>query len=125
MIDHVSIPVADLDRASAFYEPVLACIGLQKLVVREATVGFGKRYPEFWLNARPDLAKGPRDSGHHICLRAGSVAAVDDFHRAALAAGAGNDGAPGPRPEYSDSYYAAFIRDADGHQIEVVTFTSA
>jgi catechol 2,3-dioxygenase-like lactoylglutathione lyase family enzyme len=64
------------------------------------------------------------DCGGHLCLRAPTHDQVDAFHRTALALGATDDGAPGLRPEYSDAYYAAFIRDADGHRIEVVTFLS-
>jgi catechol 2,3-dioxygenase-like lactoylglutathione lyase family enzyme len=120
MIDHASIGVRDL-AAAAFYEPVLATIGLTRLVVRATTVGFGKTYPEFWLNARPSMAPGA-DNGGHLCLRARSREQVDTFHETALALGAKDDGAPGPRPEYTASYYAAFIRDADGNRIEVVTF---
>jgi catechol 2,3-dioxygenase-like lactoylglutathione lyase family enzyme len=125
MIDHASIGVRDLAAAAAVYEQVLATIGLEKLVVRETTVGFGKRYPEFWLNARPAMSRVTDDAGSHLCLRAGTRDQVDAFHRIALAAGASDDGAPGPRPEYSDAYYAAFIRDVDGHRIEVVTFLPA
>ena len=122
MIDHVSIEVADLARAASFYERVLGEIGLAKLVEREGTVGFGKRYPEFWLNLRAGREETPRSSGLHICLRARSTEAVDAFHAAALDAGADDDGCSGPRPEYSPTYYAAFIRDLDGNRIEVVTF---
>ena len=106
MIDHASIGVRDLAAAAAFYETVLATIGLAKLVVREATVGFGKSYPELWLNARPGMTPLADDSGSHLCLRARSREQVDAFHRAALAAGATDEGAPGLRPEYSDAYYA-------------------
>lgn len=122
MIDHVSIAVSDLDLATDFYETVLAEIGLEKLVVREGTVGFGKRYPEFWLNARPGVASQDADSGQHVCLRARTKERIDAFHRAALAGGADSDGAPGLRHEYSDNYYAAFIRDRDGNRVEAVTF---
>jgi catechol 2,3-dioxygenase-like lactoylglutathione lyase family enzyme len=125
MIDHVSLGVRDLAVAAPFYEQVLSTIGLQKLVVRETTVGFGKSYPEFWLNARPGMVSAAKDSGSHLCLRARSQAQVDDFYQLALALGAESDGAPGLRPEYSERYYAAFIRDADGHRIEAVTFLAA
>lgn len=125
MIDHVSIEVADLARASAFYEKVLSEIGLTKLVEREATVGFGKRYPEFWLNLRTGKEPTPPTSGMHVCLRAPSTEAVDAFHAAALAAGAAEDGRPDPRPQYSPIYYAAFVRDLDGNRIEAVTFVEA
>ena len=125
MIDHVSISVGDLAASTAFYEPVLAAIGLAKLVEREGTVGFGKRYPEFWLNARPGMAPVADGSGDHVCLRARTPEHVDAFYRAAVAAGAGDDGGPGMRPEYSETYYAAFVRDPDGHRIEVVTFVES
>jgi catechol 2,3-dioxygenase-like lactoylglutathione lyase family enzyme len=120
MIDHVSIGVRDLQRARRFYAAVLAAIGLTELRTWPAAVGFGKKYPEFWINHRPALA--PADTGVHVCLRAPSPQAVDAFHAAALAEGGGSDGAPGPRPEYSDGYYAAFVTDPDGNRIEAVTF---
>jgi catechol 2,3-dioxygenase-like lactoylglutathione lyase family enzyme len=120
MIDHISIGVRDLERARRFYAAVLAAIGLAQLRDWPAAVGFGKKYPEFWINHRPALA--PADTGVHVCLRAPSPQAVDAFHAAALAAGATSDGAPGARPEYSPNYYAAFIVDPDGNRIEAVTF---
>src|SRR5665647_997322 len=126
MIDHVSIAVRDLKAAGHFYEPLLASLGLTKL--REwpdAAIGFGKKYPEFWINRRTDMAKVADDSGVHFCLRAPSAEAVDAFHAAALAGGGTSDGAPGLRPEYHDNYYAAFIRDPDGNRIEAVTFVAA
>lgn len=122
MIDHVSIAVSDLVRSAAFYEAVLAPLGFSKLVAREKTVGFGKRYPEFWINLRAGRREESEGSGLHICLRARDTDAVAAFHEAALAHGGSSNGAPGPRPEYSDTYHAAFIRDPDGTCIEVVTF---
>jgi catechol 2,3-dioxygenase-like lactoylglutathione lyase family enzyme len=122
VIDHVSIAVSDLAAGTAFYEPVLAAIGYEKLVVRPDTVGFGRKYAEFWLNHRPGMTALAAESGAHVALRAPSAEAVEAFHRAALAAGAVDDGAPGPRPQYSNGYYAAFIRDPDGNRIEAVTF---
>jgi catechol 2,3-dioxygenase-like lactoylglutathione lyase family enzyme len=122
MIDHVSIAVRDLERATRFYEAVLRAIGYVKLEARASTVGFGKRYAEFWLNKRADMVPAATDSGLHVCLRAPSIVAVDTFHAAALAAGASSDGAPGPRPHFGDGYYAAFIRDPDGNRVEAVTF---
>jgi catechol 2,3-dioxygenase-like lactoylglutathione lyase family enzyme len=124
MIDHVSIGVADLDRAAGFYEPVLAALGLARLVSRPATIGFGKSYPEFWLNLRADMAKISHESGTHICLRARTTGDVDAFHAAALAAGGVSDGAPGLRPHDRVRYYAAFVIDPDGNRIEAVTFPS-
>jgi catechol 2,3-dioxygenase-like lactoylglutathione lyase family enzyme len=122
MIDHISLGVADLERAARFYEPVLAALGLSRLVTRPGTVGFGKSYPEFWINLRARMAKVPPESGTHICLRARSTREVDAFHAAALAAGGASDGAPGLRPHDRLKYYAAFVLDPDGNRVEAVTF---
>ena len=123
MIDHTSIAVRDLKNGEAFYAALLAPLGMAKL--REwpdAAIGFGKKYPEFWINRRAGMDHVADDSGVHICLRAPSAEAVDAFHAAALKAGGTSDGAPGVRPEYHQTYYAAFIRDPDGNRIEAVTF---
>jgi len=123
MIDHTSIAVRDLKKGEAFYTALLAPLGMAKL--REwpdAAIGFGKKYPEFWINRRAAMDRVADDSGAHICLRAPSAEAVDAFHAAALAAGGTSDGGPGVRPEYHQTYYAAFIRDPDGNRIEAVTF---
>ena len=123
MIDHVSVAVRDLGKAEPFYAALLAPLGMRKL--REwpnAALGFGKKYPEFWINRRAAMARVADDSGVHICLRATDTRAVEDFHAAALNAGGTSDGAPGLRTEYHSSYYAAFVRDPDGNRIEAVTF---
>jgi len=122
MIDHVSVGVADLDRAARFYEATLATLGFSRLVKRPATIGFGKTYPEFWINLRADMARVPHQSGTHICMRARTTAEVDAFHAAALTAGGASDGAPGLRPHDRVKYYAAFVIDPDGNRIEAVTF---
>jgi catechol 2,3-dioxygenase-like lactoylglutathione lyase family enzyme len=122
MIDHISIPVRDLKASARFYEALLAPLGMKRVVDRPKTVGFGKTYPEFWLNERAKLEPLPADLGAHIALRAPTIEAVDAFHAAALAAGAHSDGTPGMRHEYSPHYYAAFVRDWDGNRVEAVTF---
>ena len=122
MIDHVSVGVSDLERAARFYEAALAALGLSRLVTRPATIGFGKKYPEFWINLRADMAKVAPESGVHICLRARATADVDAFRTAALHAGGRSDGAPGLRPHDRVRYYAAFVIDPDGNRIEAVTF---
>ena len=125
MIDHVSIAVRDLDAAARFYEAVLGALGFLKLDDRPVTVGFGKRYSEFWINLRPEAPAVAVDCGAHVCLRATSTGAVDAFYAAALAAGGVSDGAPGLRPhDGKGGYYAAFIRDPDGNRIEAVTFVA-
>jgi catechol 2,3-dioxygenase-like lactoylglutathione lyase family enzyme len=125
MIDHVSIATRDLDRAARFYQAVLGAIGYEKLVVRPRTIGFGKTYPEFWLNLRATMAPIAADSGGHVALRVRTTELVDAFHAAALAAGGMSDGVPGLRPQHGEGYYAAFIRDPDGNRIEAVTFLKA
>jgi catechol 2,3-dioxygenase-like lactoylglutathione lyase family enzyme len=125
MIDHVSVGVSDLERSAAFYQAVLAPLGFSRLVRRPGTVGFGKSYPEFWINLRPAMPSVPEQSGCHICLRTRSSAEVDEFHAAALRAGGSSDGAPGLRPHDRVRYYAAFVRDPDGNRIEAVTFPQA
>jgi catechol 2,3-dioxygenase-like lactoylglutathione lyase family enzyme len=122
MIDHVSVGVADLERAARFYEAALAALGLTRLVTRPATVGFGKAYPEFWINLRGGMGKVQHESGTHICLRAKTTAEVDAFHAAALSNGGISDGPPGLRPHDRVKYYAAFVLDPDGNRIEAVTF---
>lgn len=125
MIDHVSVGVRDLERAARFYEPTLAALGLNRLVTRPATIGFGKAYPEFWINLRATMSHVAHESGTHICLRAKTTTEVDAFHAAALASGGLSDGPPGLRPHDRVRYYAAFVLDPDGNRIEAVTFPSA
>lgn len=127
MIDHVSIGVRDLGRSTTLYSAALAPLGHAPMIVRETTVGFGKKYPELWLNHRPGLSGAAErvDSGMHLCLRARDVQTVQAFYAAALGAGFTSDGPPGLRPEYHAQYYAAFVRDPDGNLMEVVTFVAA
>jgi catechol 2,3-dioxygenase-like lactoylglutathione lyase family enzyme len=122
MIDHVSVGVGDLERAARFYEATLAALGLTRVVTRPATIGFGKAYPEFWINLRAGMTAVAPESGVHICLRAKTTGEVDAFHAAALAAGGCSDGVPGLRPHDRVRYYAAFVIDPDGNRIETVTF---
>jgi catechol 2,3-dioxygenase-like lactoylglutathione lyase family enzyme len=124
MIDHISVGVSDLDRSAKFYEATLAALGLTRVVTRPRTVGFGKSYPEFWINLREGMPRVAPESGVHICLRARTTAEIDAFHAAALSAGGASDGAPGLRPHDRVRYYAAFVLDPDGNRIEAVTFPS-
>ncbi|MEZ5844553.1 MAG: VOC family protein [Hyphomicrobiaceae bacterium] len=121
MIDHVSIGVRDLAASSAFYAKVLAPLGYSCLVTEPARAGFGTRYPELWLNARPDMAAVPDDTGCHVCLRARTLEAIDAFHGIAVAEGGRDDGPPAVRKATMVSYYAAFVRDPDGNRLEAMT----
>ncbi len=125
MIDHVSIEVRNLAKSKTFYQAVLATLGYRLLDEKDATVGYGKKYPDFWLNERPDMGRVPPSSGYHICLRAPSREAVEAFHRTALENRGEDNGTPGFRPEYADTYFAAFVRDPDGNKVEVVYFAPA
>jgi catechol 2,3-dioxygenase-like lactoylglutathione lyase family enzyme len=122
MIDHVSIPVSDLARSGAFYDRVLGNLGLARMVERGGTIGYGKRYPEFWLNLRETIPPVVDDCGMHVCLRAPGIDAVEAFFASAIDYGGTGDGDPGLRPDYGPTYYAAFVRDPDGNRIEAVTF---
>ena len=103
-----------------------SCARIQSLCkvrdLPDAAIGFGKKYPEFWINKRDAMRRVAEDSGVHICLRAPDVPSVNAFHAAALKAGGASDGDPGVRMHYDEGYYAAFIRDPDGNRIEAVRF---
>jgi catechol 2,3-dioxygenase-like lactoylglutathione lyase family enzyme len=123
VIDHVSVAVSDLGKSAAFYEAVLGALGLAKLVDRSpATIGFGRKYPEFWLNAREGLVPQLKSTGAHICLRAPGEDAVHAFFNTALAHGGTSAGEPGPRQAAFTTYFGAFIFDLDGNKIEAVYF---
>ena len=124
MIDHVSVGVSDLERAARSSRIDAGAAGLSRLVTRLATIGFGKSYPEFWINLRAEMA--PRATRQRCPYLSSdeSTGEVDAFHAAALSAGGSSDGAPGLRPHDRVRYYAAFIIDPDGNRIEAVTFPS-
>ncbi|WP_225029200.1 VOC family protein [Xinfangfangia pollutisoli] len=130
MIDHMGISPAEIGRARAFYDAALAPLGLA--VVMEVTaeqtggyhgIGYGAgRKPVFWLSSdsRRSLPEGPRGAGLHVALEAPSRAAVDAFYAAAMAQGGRDNGAPGIRAHYHPNYYAAFVIDPDGVNLEAV-----
>jgi catechol 2,3-dioxygenase-like lactoylglutathione lyase family enzyme len=115
-IDHVKLPVSDLDASRAFYAAALAPLGYRLVFEDESVVAFlvGGDEEPFAL-ARRDAPSVPT----HVAFTASSTAEVDAFHAAAVAAGGGDNGAPGERP-YGRYYYAAFVLDPDGHNIEAV-----
>jgi catechol 2,3-dioxygenase-like lactoylglutathione lyase family enzyme len=123
MFDHIGFPVADFARSRAFYVAALAPLGFAPVmdVTKEQTggyqgTGFGPPgRPQLWIGSG-----GVRGGSTHVAFEAKSRAAVDAFHRAALAAGGRDNGAPGLRPHYHAHYYGAFVLDLDGHNIEAV-----
>jgi catechol 2,3-dioxygenase-like lactoylglutathione lyase family enzyme len=122
MIDHVSIAVSDLEKSTAFYQGVLGALGFEKLVERGRSIGFGKKYPEFWLNYRSNFSPISKGTGNHICLRAPLKEAVTRFYNLALSFGGQGDGEPGDREGAMTTYFGAFIRDPDGNKVEAVFF---
>jgi len=120
MFDHISLGVRDLQRARRFYDAALAPLGLAALSVGDDSLGYGRDAVGLWLlrTASP-IPADPR-SGLHVCFPAPSRAAVDAFHRAGLAAGGGDNGAPGLRADYGPTYYAAYVVDPDGYRLEAL-----
>ncbi|MBZ9937153.1 VOC family protein [Mesorhizobium sp. BR1-1-16] len=118
-IDHFGFQVSDFSRLLAFYEPVLAALGITKVMDIPAEAGF--KGAGFGAGGKPDfwIWEGGRTAPHlHVAFSAPHRAAVDAFYAAALAAGARDNGAPGIRAHYHPNYYAAFVLDPDGHNIE-------
>jgi catechol 2,3-dioxygenase-like lactoylglutathione lyase family enzyme len=124
MIDHLSLGVRDLAHSRAFYDAILTPLGYRRGFDHADVAGYGlpEKHPlgeqalPFWIGAE---AEGPALNGH-VCFSAPDRAAVDAFYNAALAAGARDNGAPGLRPQYHASYYAAFVIDPNGHRLEAV-----
>jgi catechol 2,3-dioxygenase-like lactoylglutathione lyase family enzyme len=127
MIDHVGFSVSDYARAKAFYEQALAPLGYALIMESTAqetgqpAAGFGSDgKPDFWIGHEGKLEKPL-----HVAIVAKGRRAVDAFYQAALAAGGKDNGPPGLRPHYQPNYYAAFVLDPDGHNIEAVCHSPA
>jgi catechol 2,3-dioxygenase-like lactoylglutathione lyase family enzyme len=116
VLDHVGIRVSDFEQSKRFFAEALSPLGYELLMEPSVSAaGFGRQgKPDFWI--------GQGDPGQpvHIAFAASDRASVDAFHEEALAAGGRNNGGPGLRPEYHPSYYAAFVFDPDGNNIEAV-----
>jgi catechol 2,3-dioxygenase-like lactoylglutathione lyase family enzyme len=122
MIDHIGFPVSDYERSKVFYTKALAPLGYTLVMeVRQdehdsPAAGFGANgKPDFWIGG-----EGGLNRALHVAIAVNDRAAVDAFHQAALAAGGKDNGAPGLRPHYHPNYYAAFVLDPDGHNVEAV-----
>jgi catechol 2,3-dioxygenase-like lactoylglutathione lyase family enzyme len=116
VIDHVGIDVSDIESVKRFYEQALAPLGYTKLSEYPEAVGFGEEggKPDFWV------AKRGKPGTTHVAIRTDDRGAVDAFHEAALAAGGSDNGAPGLRPHYHETYYGAFVLDPEGNNVEAV-----
>jgi catechol 2,3-dioxygenase-like lactoylglutathione lyase family enzyme len=118
IVSHVSIGTNDFERAVAFYDKVMPVLGCQRVLEFPGAVAYGKMYPEFWVQKPIDGYLASVGNGTHFGFIAPSKQAVHAFHETALAAGAQDNGPPGPRPHYGAEYYGCFVRDPDGHKIE-------
>ena len=124
MLHHLSLGVADLARAAAFYDAALGALGYVRVWADDSAVGYGLPGggDKLALKQRGADARAP-GPGFHLAFAAPDRAAVAAFHTAALAAGGRDHGAPGPRPHYGPHYHAAFVIDPDGHVVEAVINT--
>ena len=123
MISHITVGSNDVPRTRAFYSKVLATLGLTCVHEGEEAVAFGRagdEGPWFWVLPPFDGAPATVGNGTHVAFLAPSRAAVRNFHAEALAAGGSDEGAPGLRPQYSETYYGAYVRDPDGNKLQAV-----
>lgn len=118
MIDHVSIGVRDAAGSKHFYDAVLAPLGLSCLSQSPGSLGYGADTVVLWVSEAARPVQADEGSGLHFCFAAQTRQSVDAFHRAALAAGGRDNGAPGLRADYGENYYAAFVVDPDGYRLE-------
>lgn len=119
MIDHLGFTVSDLARSRAFYDAAFAPLGITQMAEVDAdgfpTLGYGRTTPDFWI-----AADGKPMASLHVAFEAASREQVDGFYAAAMAAGGRDNGGPGLRPVYHANYYAAFVIDPDGNNVEAV-----
>lgn len=120
MIDHITIQVHNLEISRAFYEKVLAVIGYTQNLTNDKHTFYG-----FGIGDDPIFeivqsgAEHPAHKKVHVAFKAENTQQVNEFYRIALENGAKDNGKPGPRPDYTPTYYAAFILDPDDNNIEI------
>jgi catechol 2,3-dioxygenase-like lactoylglutathione lyase family enzyme len=116
MIDHVTANTSDFERGKRFYEQALSPLGYSVQMEFPGAAGFGtgEGVPDFWIGANPERG------ATHVAFSTQDRATVDAFYEAAVAAGGTDNGAPGLRPHYHETYYAAYVHDPDGNNIEAV-----
>jgi catechol 2,3-dioxygenase-like lactoylglutathione lyase family enzyme len=120
VLSHVSLGTNDYARAKPFYDAVLATLQIRCVMDFPGAAGYGRKFPEFWIQRPHDGGRAGVGNGVHVAFLANSIAEVQAFHATALALGGSDEGAPGFRKEYGDDYYAAFARDLDGNKIEAM-----
>jgi catechol 2,3-dioxygenase-like lactoylglutathione lyase family enzyme len=124
MIHHLSLGTNDVGRARAFYDAVLAVVGLRLIRQDDHSAHYGTGDILFSLEMPVDGRPASPGNGVHVAFQARGREMVQEFHRVALVHGASDDGPPGLRPQYDANYYGAFVRDPDGNKIEAVTYSA-
>lgn len=126
-LSHVSLGTNNFAAAAAFYDKVLATLGIKRVLDlgEHNAIAYGRAYPEFWIQRPINGEPAQTANGSHVAFLAENPAQVDAFYAAAIAAGATDDGAPGGRPHYGPKYYGCFVRDLDGHKIEAMAWNVA
>ena len=125
MFSHVTVGSSDIARAKAFYDRTLTPLGISLVHEEADALAYGRgarEVPWFWVLPPFDGRPAERGNGWHCAFLAPSRAAVDAFHAAALASGGSDEGAPGLRPQYSETYYGAYVRDPDGNKLQAVCY---
>ncbi len=117
MIDHVGFEVSDLERSARFYDAITFPLGVRRVLATDHAVAYGVDGPVLWIVVR---GRAPAPGFGHVALEATGRVAVDAAYKAGLDHGGSDDGPPGPRPQYGEGYYAAYLLDPDGLRVEVV-----
>lgn len=125
IISHVSIGTNNYETAKAFYTHLLESVGFAVMMdmPEHKAICFGKQFPEFWVNQPLDNKPATPGNGVHVSFFVNSNELVNVFHKKALELGATDNGAPGPRQDYGQGYYGAFVIDLDGNKIEAMHWT--
>lgn len=113
MLDHLGLRTAHFDTLLSFYKAALEPLGYSVMMEYPGTAGLGREYPDFWIG------EADRASSIHLAFKTEDRAVVDAFYAAAMAHGGKDNGPPGKR-DYTPDYYAAFVLDPDGNNLEVV-----
>ncbi len=126
MLHHVSVGVSNIERAAKFYDAALGALGYWRVMEFPGAIAYGERNgdPQFWIGTPHDQNAASAGNGTHIGFTAPTKNAVLKFHAAALEQGGSNNGEPGPRPDYGDNYYGAFVYDLDGNKIEATLISA-
>lgn len=121
MFSHITVGTNDFERATVFYDAVMAILGHERFISGDGYMAYGQPSDnQFWVLSPFDKAAAVPGNGNHAAFLAPDRAAVRAFHEAALSHGGSDEGAPGLRPHYHPNYYGAYVRDPDGNKLQAV-----